>query len=255
MRRYIILAAMAALAASCTIADGNMERKPIDVGKSIAREAASRLDNTNEAICWALAADEYLSTEDESVRSDIYQNIFRCNLTPKINASRDTVSLVVDSGMTYYTYTTDGKLLSEGGKWKAWLDDITIEPKEGGIYEVRSDVDSSEHNATNKYALDIHNKVMDGYLSYDMSGTVEYVYDKEGGKSLSIEIDDKISYTSQLRSNRYGNRAIGFYNGKLNVTYIDIWAGYNDEVTLTYGDKNDGSVVVGYLGDKGSIEI
>ena len=255
MRRYMILAAMAVLAASCTIADGNMERKPIDVGKSIAREAAKRLDYTNEAICWALAADEYLSTEDERVQSDIYQNIFRCNLTPKINQSRDTVSLVSESGMAYYTYTTDGRLLSEGGKWNTWLDDITIEPKEGGIYEVRSYIDSSEHDATNKYALDIHNKVMDGYLSYDMSGSVEYVYDKEGGKSLSIEIDDKISYTSQLRSNRYGNRAIGFYNGKFNVTYIDIWAGYNDEVTLTYGDKNDGSATVGYLGDKSSIEI
>ena len=70
MRRYIILAAMAALAASCTIADGNMERKPIDVGKSIAREADRRLDNTNGAICWALAADEYLSTEDMIAAND-----------------------------------------------------------------------------------------------------------------------------------------------------------------------------------------
>ena len=245
---------MAALAASCTIADGNMERKPIDVGKSIAREADMRLDSSNNAICWALAADEYLTTEDESVRNDIYQNIFRCNLTPTINKTRDTVSLKVESGLTYYTYVTDGRLLSEGGKWKAWYDDITIEPKEGGIYEVRSDVDSHEHDATNKYALDIHNKVMDGYLSYDMSGTVEYVYDREGSKSLSIEIDDKISYTSQLRSNRYGNRAIGFYNGKLNVTYVDTYAGYNDEVTLTYGAKKEDSVVVKYMGDIGSFE-
>ena len=243
-------ALIAFFATSCVVADGNMERQPIEIGRAIGYEAHNRLESVNQAICWALAADEYLSTEDESVRSDIYQNIFRCNLTPTINETRDRVTLVFESGLAYYTYTTDGRLLSEGGKWRSWHD-ITIEAKEGGVYEVRS---ITEESIYNKYVLDIHNKVMDEYLEYDMSGSVEFVYNSDASKQLSIEIDDKISYTSQLRSNRYGNRAIGFYNGKLNVVYSDIYAGYCDEVKLTYGQKNDESVKVEYLGDTSSFE-
>lgn len=243
-------ALIAFFATSCVVADGNMERQPIEIGRAIGYEAHNRLHSVNQAICWALAADEYLSTNDESVKEDIYKNIFGSNLTPHINETRDSVTLVFESGLAYYTYTTDGRLLSEGGKWRSWHD-ITIEAKEGGVYEVRS---ITEESIDNKYILDIHNKVMDDYLEYDMSGSVEFVYNSDASKQLSIEIDDKISYTSQLRSNRYGNRAIGFYNGKLNVVYSDTWAGYCDEVKLTYGQKNDESVKVEYLGDTSSFE-
>lgn len=241
---------IAFFATSCVVADGNMERQPIEIGRAIGYEAHNRLQSVNQAISWALAADEYLSTNDESVKEDIYKNIFGSNLTPHINETRDSVTLVFESGLAYYTYATDGRLLSEGGKWRSWHD-ITIEAKEGGVYEVRS---ITEESIDNKYILDIHNKVMDDYLEYDMSGSVEFVYNSDASKQLSIEIDDKISYTSQLRSNRYGNRAIGFYNGKLNVVYSDTWAGYCDEVKLTYGQKNDESVKVEYLGDTSSFE-
>lgn len=255
MRRYMIWAALAVsmLATACTVADGNMEREPISVGRQIAREANQRLSSTNQTICWALAADAYLTTDDEDVKTDIYVNIFRSNLRPQLSENRDTVSLVFESGTAYYRYTTNGLLLSEGGEWKAWYD-ITISAQESGVIEVRNNPESGENTAANRYKLDIQNVVMDNFLSYDISGSVYFIYNNEGSKALSIEIDDTLSYTSKRRRTHYDTRDIGFCNGIVKAVYTDSYAGYNDEVTMTYGEESDNSIVVDYLGQRGSID-
>ena len=250
MRRYTILATalFAIFATSCAVAEGNMERQPIDVGKAIAREANARLESVSSDICWALAADKYLTTDDERLREDIYQNVFRGYLTPRINEGRDTVSLVNSNGATYYTYTTDGRLLSEGGKWQSWYEGNIIEATESGVIEVRS------YENMNEYSLDILNWAAERNIDFELSGSVAFYYNSEGSKKLSIEIDDTIHYTSKLRNNRYGNRAIGLYDGNLNVVYSDTWAGYNDEVKLTYGEQTEESVKVEYMDQTGSFE-
>ena len=117
-----------------------------------------------------------------------------------------------------------------------------------GVIEVRS------HENMNEYSLDILNWAAERNIDFELSGSVAFYYNSEGSKKLSIEIDDTIHYTSKLRNNWYGNRAIGLYDGNLNVVYSDTWAGYNDEVTVTYGEQTEESVKVEYMGQTGSFE-
>lgn len=252
MTRHIFIAAITLLVTSCAIDDGSMQRKPIDVGKAIAREAHQRLNDTGRAICWALAADTYLTTDNEKIHTEIRTRIYGGSLTPRLSEDRDSVLLVWDDGRIRSAYPTDGKLLSEGGQWKLWNDSELTLTAYDDLIEVRT-VDDGETGAENSYKLDIRNWEYDSSLNFELSGTVEWIYNSEASKRLSIEIRDAIHYTSKNRHTHNSNYAIGLYDGVINTIYTDTWAGYNDEVTMTYGEESDYSIIVEYFGDKASI--
>lgn len=62
-------------------------------------------------------------------------------------------------------YTIDGRLLSEGGRWRSW-DDVTIEAKESGVCEVRSVAAKSVDNAgyNDEFTLIYGDKTYDSVL-------------------------------------------------------------------------------------------
>lgn len=254
MTRHIFIAAITLLATACAIEDGSMERKPIDVGKAIAREAHQRLNNASKDICWALAADTYLTTDDDKVRDEIGSKIFLGRVTPHLTEDRDSVLFLWDDGQfSHISYSIDGKLLSEGGQWKLWSDcELTLTAYDG-VIEVRTE-DNGEAGANNSYKLDVSNWEYDSAVNFELSGTVEWVYNSEASKRLSVEIVDAIHYTSKNRRTHYSYYAKGLYDGVINTLYTDTWAGYNDEVTMTYGEESDYLIVVEYLGDRGTIE-
>ena len=254
MTRHIFIAAITLLATSCAIEDGSMERKPIDVGKAIAREAHQRLSYASKDICWALAADTYLTTNDEKIRTEIRTRIYGGSLTPRLSEDRDSVLLVWDDGRVRSAYPTDGKLLSEGGQWKLWSDSELTLTAYDGVIEVRTE-DNGETGANNSYKLDVSNWEYDSAVNFELSGTVEWVYNRDASKRLSVEIEDTIHYTSKQHRTHYSSYGIGLYDGVINALYTDTWAEYHDEVTMTYGEESDNSIVVSYLGDKSSIEI
>ena len=251
MRRYTILAValVAMLATACVRSEGTMDRQPIDIGKEIARQADSRLEGTNRDICWALAADMYLSTESEDLRALICENIYPyANLTPQLSENRDSVFLVYnDSGRVRDTYTTNGKLLSEGGEWDLGYAGLTLTAVDG-IIELRTNDESG-----NQYKLNISNWSFDTSMHYELSGSVSYVYNTDLSKTLTIEIEDVLHYTSKRYRTTYSTRELGFYDGVINATYTDSWAGYNDEVKMTYGDENEKSITVEYLDERATI--
>lgn len=255
MTRHIFIAAITLLATSCAIEDGSMERKPIDVGKAIAREAHQRLNNASKDICWALAADTYLTTDDDKVRDEIGSKIFLGRVTPHLTEDRDSVLFLWDDGqLSHSSYSIDGKLLSEGGVWKIWSDcELTLTAYDG-VIEVRTE-HNGETGANNSYKLDVSNWEYDSAVNFELSGTVEWVYNSDASKRLSVEIEDAIHYTSKQHRTHYSVYAVGLYNGVIKSIYTDSWAGHHDEVTMTYGEESDNSIVVSYLGDKSSIEI
>lgn len=257
MRRYTVLAItlIATLATACVRSEGTMDRKPIDVGKAIAREAHQRLNSASKDICWALAADTYLTTDDDKVRDEIGSKIFLGRVTPHLTEDRDSVLFLWDDGQLWHSsYSIDGKLLSEGGVWKIWSDcELTLTAYDG-VIEVRTE-DNGETGANNSYKLDVSNWEYDSSVNFELSGTVEWVYNSDASKRLSVEIEDTIHYTSKQHRTHYSSYGIGLYDGVINALYTDTWAEYHDEVTMTYGEESDNSIVVSYLGDKSSIEI
>lgn len=254
MTRHIFIAAITLLATACAIEDGSMERKPIDVGKAIAREAHQRLNNASKDICWALAADTYLTTDDDKVRDEIGSKIFLGRVTPHLTEDRDSVLFLWDDGQfSHISYSIDGKLLSEGGVWKIWSDcELTLTAYDG-VIEVRTE-DNGETGANNSYKLDVSNWEYDSAVNFELSGTVEWVYNSDASKRLSVEIEDAIHYTSKQQRTHYSYYAKGLYDGVINTLYTDSWAGHHDEVTMTYGEESDNSIGVSYLGDRGTIE-
>ena len=251
MRRYTILAIalVAMLATACVRGEGTMDRQPIDLGKAIAREADGRLEGTNRDICWALAADMYLSTESEERRALICNNIYPyANLTPQLSENRDSVFLVYnDSGRVRNTYTTNGKLLSEGGEWDLGYAGLTLAVVDG-VIELRTNDESG-----NQYKLNVSNWSFDTSMHYELSGSVYYIYNSDSSKALNVEIEDVLHYTSKRTRTTYATSEIGFCDGIVNATYTDSWAGYNDKVRMTYGDEDEKSITVEYLGERATI--
>lgn len=115
MKGYIftILLALTTLT-SCVIDDGD-NRQPIDVGIYVAKVALSSYKNdVSSDVAHALIADWYLSAGDELIREK-YLDEYNVEYSEGVVNIIKTLSY--SGPRTVVSFTTDGKLLSEGGTW------------------------------------------------------------------------------------------------------------------------------------------
>ena len=243
-------------ATSCEMTDGET-REAIDIGECIGRHTIELYECELHNFDDAIIADWYLSTEDEALRKDIsnkcmmYENSFVTideDDTVRIQYNYHSNWNANDEVRTYMEFTTDGKLLSEGGVWSTT-----------GTQEYRAKIIGNE-DGTYSYILDNQNQgykltisdlkcdIQDG-ITYKVDGTIFHIDgDVESPKViLDTEITISLEY---IKSgwNRSGFEA----GGKIAVECDDRRIDRRDEVVLTF--KKGYSVEVSYLGQVGTIK-
>jgi hypothetical protein len=256
MKRYIyIMLALVMGAAGCKMTDG-YERNPIDVGVYIGQEVVQRYQSTMYYADKAIIADWYLSTEDEELCEKIgkYLSSFyydNCD----VELENDTVRIVYhyiykptneEREVVLDQFTTDGKLLSEGGTW-ILQNYCTITSNGDGGYIV-TDNDPSGSIECELQLTSIELDAESG-ISYDLEGYLNIFYHRSTADKdvyLSYETD----ITETLVRQNDSSSAI-FKSGAIHAVCDDWRYDRHDEVEIIFTSSKRVRVI--YLGEEGSI--
>ena len=246
--------ALGVLTTACKIAEGTMDKKPIDVGKAIAQEAHNRLYHETRIVRMALACDEYLATEDSDVQSKLLRDIFNGYYTVSYDSEANVIRIAtISSDLTYATFHTSGGLLRDGATWTTdEVYNLTFEPQ-GDKLEVYTTITEKSGKLINKFNFtlsDISYSIKDG-LSYNVDGNM-YIYESSADRVLDVTIDETLSFSTKVRAT--GNNFVlkGFYAGRMTALYTDTYHGYEDRVTMEYSDSK--TIAISYLGEAGTVE-
>jgi hypothetical protein len=244
----IIMVAIATLATSCKVSDGE-NYTPMDIGKAIAHDAHEQLSYHNFDIRLALMCDRYITTEDEATRAIIYRDFIGLYGYQIVydSESGDITITSGSQGWVYIIFHTGGTPLSEGGTWTTTTNghnQIFTATDEGVMVTANIPED---YPISGKYEFLISNISFDIVkgLSYNMDGFMDLTY-YSGNASLYMVTTDTLCFSTEPNKNYtsyYKNGYKGFYDGAMDVTYNDTHT-YN--VKMSY--INSDSIRVKYLG-------
>lgn len=253
MKRYIyIMLALVMGATGCKMTDG-YEREPIEVGEYIAQEVVRRYNATASTAEEAVIADWYLSTEDEELREKIGKQLSNVYYNDcDVEVENDTVRIVYhyiykpkneEREVVLGQFTTDGKLLSEGGTWIC-QNNCKIKGNADGSYTI-TDEDPSGSIECELQLSNVELDVESG-ISYDMDGHLNIFYHRS-----TADKDVYLSYKTEITETLKHHRGSGFQSGAI-YTLCDDWRyDRHDEVEIRFTSSKRVRVI--YLGEEGSI--
>jgi hypothetical protein len=256
MKRYIyIIAALIIGATSCQMTEGT-EGEPMDIGKYIAQNTISSYVKILTDLDRALIADWFLSSEDEALRQGIIDKFLPHSYDYEITHTDNVVQILYR-----YTYTprdeervvvvdsfkTDGKLLSEGGRWIHEYTNSTI-TVDNGEYHLKLLGKVIDCRLT---AQDIEMDIERG-ISYKLDGGMRVSYYSYGvNENCDVVLDTEIVSTLEYTYN--AQRKAKFNNGgKIEAICYDSRVDRRDEVMIEFKDNYNAQVV--YLGETALIK-
>jgi hypothetical protein len=253
MKRYIyIMLALVMGATGCKMTDG-YEREPIEVGEYIAQEVVRRYNATASTAEEAVIADWYLSTEDEELREKIGKQLSNVYYDDcDVEVENDTVRIVYhyiykpkneEREVVLEQFTTDGKLLSEGGTWicqNYWK----ITGNGDGGYTITDD----DPSGSIECELQLSNVKLDveSSMSYNLDGYLNVFFHRS-----TADKDVYLSYKTEITETLERHRGRGFKSGTINAVCDDWRYDRHDEVEIILTSSKNARVI--YLGEEGSI--
>lgn len=251
MKKYILgIAMMFTMLTSCVIDEG-ANRTPIELGEYVATLAMSNYKHDVSTVAaHAFVADWYLSTEDVELREKIRMQYLRDRHVELVDNIVEIRRYAIDgSSYTSIAFVTDGKLLSEGGKWTrtgSYNYGITIAANSDNTY--RYTINTKD----NKLVVDINIAVLerdlDAGLSLGMEGCVDHYYNFETGTvSMESEIQEQVVFVVR------DYECSRFMDGSIYVNCMDSKYDTTDEVMISFNGSN--VCDVNYLDLWGEVKI
>ena len=245
----------------CKMSDGE-RREPINVGEYIAQNVIGNYGEILSEVDRALIADWYLSTDDEALRKEICQRLLH-HSDYEILFENDTVSIIYryiykpreeERVVVVDQYTTDGKLLSEGGEWSPTYRlayDRKIKSNDEGGYAITS-VKGGNNARQVECNLNISNVELDTKygIRYDVDGSLSESY-----LNPEAEYNEYLSYDSEITETleriTENTSLIRFNSGAIHAVLNDKRDNKCDEIDIRF--KKQRSAEVTYMGVGGSI--
>lgn len=248
MKKYIwsVLLVLTTLT-SCKISEGQ-EREPIDIGEYVASIALSNYkDNVARDVAHALILDWYLSSGDEAVVKKFFGEYEVVSKDTEVALIRH---FTYANSRVLISFTTDGKLLSQGGSWVMnGYSGIVITIASKGYGEYKYTIVSDEHVIDYDVDIEVLGCNLEDGLRFSMNGYVDV--DIDLNTDIEVLLHSNIKEAVEFHVVDDGRSY--FKVGGINAICENVGLGIVDRVYIQF--DGDNSCNISYNGFRGELKI